>query len=52
MINLPSFDIKIKGTEIKVEVELVGELLSDRSEWLEISAGKYLTKHPEFTAKE
>jgi len=52
MLNLPSINIKIKGTEVKVKVTLVGELLPDRSEWLEITAGKYLIKHPEFSARE
>ena len=45
MINLPSIDIKIKGTEVKVKVKLVGELLPERSEWLEINAQKYLSSH-------
>jgi hypothetical protein len=52
MINLPNIKIKIKGTEVKVKVELEGELLPGRSEWMKISAGKYLTKHPEFTVRE
>lgn len=52
MLNLPQIEIKKTGKKIEVTATQNGALFPDRTEWLEISAHKYLSRHPELSRRE
>lgn len=49
MLNLPTIKATLKGTKLEVKILADGDLFPTRSEWLQLSASKYFTKHPDLT---